>query len=291
MIPMDKIHSFQEIPDFTNEAEEAEFWGTHELGDELLDSMEHDNDKIDPDAKDLYELALERLHTKDYQRAIKLFTQALFIKPNYDDAYVCRGVAKANNEDKQGAIEDHTKAIEINPRNTDAYISRAADYMDLNQIEYAIDDCSEVIRINSNDSDAYYNRGNAYLRVKEYQNALNDYSKAIDNRPTFAEAYNNRAFIFCYLSQYESSIEDYKKAISINPRFDKAYAGLGIAQYFAGLLDNSSVSLSFATKLFLIKGKRSEYLRFLELHNWLKTDKQSKSEFQEKYRAECFLAS
>jgi tetratricopeptide (TPR) repeat protein len=288
---MDKINNFQEIPNFTNEAEEAKFWSSHKLGDELLDLMEHENDQIDPDAKEFYELALERFDSKDYQGAIKLFTQALFVKPNYDEAYVCRGIAKANAGDRQGAIEDYTIAIEINPKNTDAYISRAADYMDLNQIEDSINDCSEVIRINPNDSDAYYNRGNAYLRVKDYQKALTDYSQAINTNPVFTEAYNNRGFIFCCLSEYKKSIEDYEKAISINRRFDKAYVGLGIAQYFAGLLDKSNLSLSSATQLFLHKGKRSEYLRFLELHNWLKSDKPSKSEFKEKYREEYFLAS
>lgn len=291
MIPMNKIHSLKEIPNFTNEAEEAEFWSTHELGDELLGSMDYENEQIDPDAKELYELALERFSNKNYEGAINQFTQALFIKPNYDDAYISRGIAKSNIGDKEGAIEDYTKAIEISPRNADAYISRAADYMDLGQIDKAIVDCSEAIHIYPNDSDAYYNRGNAYLRIKHYTNALKDYSRAIDTNPNFAEAYNNRGFTFCCLSKYEKSIQDYEKAISINSRFDKAYVGLGIAQYFAGLLDSSNVSLSSATKLFLHKGKRIEYLRFLELQNWLKTDKPSKLEFKEKYREECFLAS
>jgi tetratricopeptide (TPR) repeat protein len=291
MIPMDKIHSLKKIPNFTNEAEEAEFWSTHELGDELLDSMEYEDDQIDPDAKYLYDLALERFSKKNYEGAINQFTQALFIKPNYDAAYICRGIAKSNIGDKQGAIEDYTKAIDINPRNADAYLSRAADYIDLDQIDQGINDCTEAIHINPNDSDAYYNRGNAYLRIKDYTEALNDYSRAIDTNPNFAEAYNNRGFTFCCLSNYERSIQDYKKAISINPRFDKAYVGLGVAQYFAGLLDKSNVSLSSATQLFLHKGKRVEYLRFLELQNWLKTDKPSELEFKEKYREECFLAS
>ena len=37
---MQLIHSWDEVPQFGNEAEESEWWGTHELGDELLDAME-----------------------------------------------------------------------------------------------------------------------------------------------------------------------------------------------------------------------------------------------------------
>ena len=33
------IHSLDEIPAFTNECEEVEFWDTHEMSDELWDSL------------------------------------------------------------------------------------------------------------------------------------------------------------------------------------------------------------------------------------------------------------
>src|SRR5215467_14223796 len=33
------IHSWDEVPDFASEAEEADWWGSHELGPELLDQM------------------------------------------------------------------------------------------------------------------------------------------------------------------------------------------------------------------------------------------------------------
>ena len=36
---MTTIHSFEEVPAFTSEAEEAAFWGAHELGDEILSAM------------------------------------------------------------------------------------------------------------------------------------------------------------------------------------------------------------------------------------------------------------
>ena len=36
---MKTIHSFDEIPKFNTEDEEAEFWATHDLGEELLDLM------------------------------------------------------------------------------------------------------------------------------------------------------------------------------------------------------------------------------------------------------------
>ena len=37
---MTTIHSLDEVPTFTSEAEEATFWATHELSDEILARME-----------------------------------------------------------------------------------------------------------------------------------------------------------------------------------------------------------------------------------------------------------
>lgn len=36
---MPKINSMEEVPEFGTEAEEAEFWATHELSEEILDRM------------------------------------------------------------------------------------------------------------------------------------------------------------------------------------------------------------------------------------------------------------
>jgi hypothetical protein len=37
---MIEINSYQDIPKFKNEDEEADFWATHCLGDQILDQME-----------------------------------------------------------------------------------------------------------------------------------------------------------------------------------------------------------------------------------------------------------
>jgi hypothetical protein len=41
------INSLEEIPVFTNEDEEREFWATHEFSDELWESLPHDTTELD----------------------------------------------------------------------------------------------------------------------------------------------------------------------------------------------------------------------------------------------------
>jgi len=37
---MEIVDDVEDVPDFANEAEEARYWATHELGDNILDHME-----------------------------------------------------------------------------------------------------------------------------------------------------------------------------------------------------------------------------------------------------------
>ncbi len=46
--PMKVLESWDDLPEFENEAEEAEFWATHELGQEILDAMGPLDDILGP---------------------------------------------------------------------------------------------------------------------------------------------------------------------------------------------------------------------------------------------------
>jgi uncharacterized protein (DUF4415 family) len=84
---MKEIHSRDEIPEFVNEAEEAEFWATHTLGEEFLAKMEPIPEDVLPPARprtqpislrldnDVLERvrALAEIKHKGYQTLIKEF--------------------------------------------------------------------------------------------------------------------------------------------------------------------------------------------------------------------------
>jgi len=46
--PMKVVESLDDLPDFKSEADEAEFWATHELGQEILDAMGPLDDILGP---------------------------------------------------------------------------------------------------------------------------------------------------------------------------------------------------------------------------------------------------
>ncbi len=64
---------------------------------------------------------------KNYREAIKAYTSAIELDPQYVDAYMKRGKARfaLNPIDSMKTRDDFTSAIEIDPKNADAYYERA----------------------------------------------------------------------------------------------------------------------------------------------------------------------
>ncbi len=52
------VHSLDDVPDFATEAEEADFWGTHTLSDELLEQASHIEDPLLPPPGTAFGLSL-----------------------------------------------------------------------------------------------------------------------------------------------------------------------------------------------------------------------------------------
>jgi hypothetical protein len=86
MARMKVVHSLDEIPSFSSEAEEAIFWDTHEMSDELWDSLPSAEDQLppprprtkpvavrfDPDTIGRLKALADRKH-KGYQTLLKEF--------------------------------------------------------------------------------------------------------------------------------------------------------------------------------------------------------------------------
>ncbi len=66
----------------------------------------------------------ESLQQEDYIGAIKDFSSAIKLDPDYEEAFLLRGKVKDKLEDYQGAIKDFSSAIELNPDYEEAFLLR-----------------------------------------------------------------------------------------------------------------------------------------------------------------------
>ena len=75
-------------------------------------------------AESYYQSGIAKHDIKDTLGAIKDYSQAITIDPNYTDAYYNRGTVKYEIGDNAGALEDFDKTIQIDPNYAKAYFNR-----------------------------------------------------------------------------------------------------------------------------------------------------------------------
>ncbi|MBD2441177.1 tetratricopeptide repeat protein [Nostoc sp. FACHB-110] len=97
------------------------------------------NSEIPTEAKNHLNAGVERYEVRDFKGAIKEYTQAIRIKPDYAKAYTNRGAARAELKDFEGAIKDHTQAIWLAPRDATSYSNRGIVYFEMKNYPKAIE--------------------------------------------------------------------------------------------------------------------------------------------------------
>ena len=104
------------------------------------------------------------------------------------EAYFDSGTGLLRKKEYWPAIKAFSKAIQLAPNYAAPYFSRALAYYDLAEFERAINDYSEVIRIDCQRARTpddrqlasdYYNRGLAYYRQGAFEKAISDFSEVI----------------------------------------------------------------------------------------------------------------
>ena len=96
------------------------------------------------------------VHSKngELDKAIRDYTKAIKLKPNYTEAYYQRGVAYRLKGDYECAIADYTKVIELEPDNADAYYHRSRAWLHLGQVERAKSDMKAASKFGINNRTA-----------------------------------------------------------------------------------------------------------------------------------------
>ena len=115
---------------------------------------------------------------KDYAEAIKIFTQAIALEPNFAKAYWYRGDANRELKQNDEAINDYTIAIDLEPKNAKFRKLRGDTYYNLKQYAQAEKDYSKGIEIDPKNATLWLYRGDCYTNLKQNEKACVDYKKA-----------------------------------------------------------------------------------------------------------------
>jgi tetratricopeptide (TPR) repeat protein len=185
-------------------------------------------------AEDFFIRGEEKYIKGDLQGAIKDFSQAIVLNPNYAEAYDGRGKARYRLGDNKGAVADLNEALRINPNYAEAYINRGNARDELGDSQGALADYNAALRINPSDAIAYYNRGITRSRLGDTQSAVADYTEALRINPNLCQAYGNRGLARYELGDKQGAIVDFNEVLRINPNDALAYYHRGNIRYVSG---------------------------------------------------------
>ena len=217
---------------------------------------------------------------ENYQQAIKDFTEAINLMPQFAEAYSTRSFISRIKGDFDNAVADATRAIELNPRSAIAYIHRGKIYRTKGELNKAIDDCTKAISLDPYNAIAYSVRGEIYLSDSNFDSAIIDFNKAIimglklpetysvlgsayhgkgdsDNaianfnesirlKSDYPVAYSIRGEVYLSKGEIKLAIEDSNMATKLNPKLDLPYYIRGIAWLHLQKWDRAKADLNVA---------------------------------------------
>ncbi len=132
-----------------------------------------------------------------------------------DTLYYNKGIEKLQSRRFEEAIKLFDKAIEFNPALSVAWVDRGYAKNNLKLFEAALTDFNEAIKINPAYKRAWLNRGVTKYGLVDYNGALADYDQAIALDTNYAGAYVGRGIINEKLGKKDATCADYKMAFQL----------------------------------------------------------------------------
>jgi tetratricopeptide (TPR) repeat protein len=178
-------------------------------------------------ATNFYNIGVNLLESKEYERAIVAFDQAL---------------------------ASNTTMI----RQSDAllYIYQDKGYalIQLNNYSAAIQTLDQGLVIYQNDEKLWYNKGYALFKLGQYQEALNAYDKVLLINNASLPALNNRGDTLFQLGRYQEAVDSYSRANTIDPNDTYSIAGLAKARSAAGAANQTTMVIGIIILVIAVGG-------------------------------------
>lgn len=137
--------------------------------------------KLDPkNVHALNNIAAAYFKLKDVDKAASYFTNAVDLGVANSTTYFFRGIIfDRHRNDKAKAIKDFSKAIELEPNFSKAYLNRALVYSSLKKYDKSIADYNKIVKINpASLKTIIKNRATDYYKKGDHAKAWADVEKA-----------------------------------------------------------------------------------------------------------------
>ncbi len=148
-----------------------------------------------------------------YEDALKSYTHATQIMPDYKEAWYKKGQVLYQLERYSDAQQAYDQAIQIAPDYATAWVGRGNVLNQLQRYSEALSAFEQAIKQSPDDAEAWLGKGNALVNLKRYEEAISAYEVVLDQRPTSFDALYRTARTYQYLEEYEDALKAYDQAV------------------------------------------------------------------------------
>ena len=184
---------------------------------------------------------LMRLSARDYDGAIRFFTQAIITSQHlagnagFENVYLYRGIAHAEKTEYEEAIADFNKALKLRRRYCLAHLLIADALSELGKVSESVGKYQVAIDCDPTIAGAHNNLAIAYQTLGRHELAIDSFSKAITiDGPGKADSLSNRAGSLTILRRFNEAQEDLQNALTIDPNARLAIHNLGTLELQRG---------------------------------------------------------
>jgi len=150
-----------------------------------------------------------------------------------------QGVESVNSRELDKAIKEFGEAIGLNPTNGLAFDYRGCCYFAKSDLDKAISDFEQAIRLNASDAIAAFDLAGAYRAKGEFDKSIGCYSAYMRLNPTNAQAYKSRASDYSALGRYDKALEDWNEGLRLSPNDSTAFAMCGFDYFETGQFERA----------------------------------------------------
>ncbi|CAD8127022.1 unnamed protein product [Paramecium sonneborni] len=214
----------------------------HLFVDGLINPKETVSDQ--DDAQKFYKQSQILLQLQRLDEAMQYIDQAIYLKPQYVEAYYLKGDIYRKQKNLKEALKNYEECVKLKTQYYFVYYNIGLILNEMNRKEEAIKnfDISLSYQIKY---ETLINKGILCLDLFRYEECLLIYDLAIAQQPNCHIAYYSKGFTLYKLKKYEESIESYNKALMLNPQLINGF-------------NNKAVSLSKINKI----NEAIEYLNY-----------------------------
>ena len=162
--------------------------------------------------QEAYEVLIDRVQRQQYDRSQQGHGQRLPLAPQTPTDFYIRGISHSVSRRYRAALRDYTQAVTLDPQFAEAYLRRAEVRYWLEDDSGVLTDCQHASTLCPSEANVYYYQGMARYRLDYVQSAIAAFTQAITHDPEDARYYYRRGLAHQDLHDLDEAAKDLRQA-------------------------------------------------------------------------------